>query len=61
MPIVKIPLQHKFGIVSLSRAERLLTQSRQATSNEQLQKTVSPPLEITQEFVTKVMNYKSSN
>ncbi len=28
MPIVKIPLEHKFGIVSLARTEELLTQNQ---------------------------------
>ena len=29
MPIVKVPVDHKFGIVSLSRAEQLLAQKQQ--------------------------------
>ncbi len=55
MPIVKIPLKHKFGIVSLSRAEGLLIKKRQADSRE-TQKSSPGPLEITLEFVSKVMH-----
>ena len=29
MPIVKVPVQHKFGIVSLSQAEHLLAEKKQ--------------------------------
>ncbi len=59
MPIVKVPMKHKFGIVSLSRAESLLVRKRQAdsrqTDNRGTHKSPQAP-EITIQFVSKVMS-----
>ncbi len=54
MPVVRVPVQHKFGIVSLSRAEQLLARSNYR--REQKDKARSPPShQLNQAFIIKVI------
>jgi hypothetical protein len=54
MPVVRVPVQHKFGIVSLSRAEQLLARSNYR--REHKDKARSPPShQLNQAFIIKVI------
>ena len=57
MPVVRIPVQHKFGIVSLSRAEQLLARSSHRKEQKDKARCVSPRSpshELNQAFIIKV-------
>lgn len=59
MPVVRIPVQHKFGIVSLSRAEQLLARSSHRKEQKEKARCVSPRSppshELNQAFIIKVI------
>lgn len=64
MPITKIPIVHKFGIISHSQRlelqERLLKQSYlQSVESQKVVQTSRNPLEVTEEFVYQYNNAKS--
>lgn len=64
MPITKIPIIHKFGIISHSQRlelqERLLKQSYlQSVESQKVLQTSRNPLEVTEEFVYQYNNAKS--
>ncbi|CAH1789866.1 unnamed protein product [Owenia fusiformis] len=63
MPIAKIPIVHKFGIISHSQRlelqERLLKQSYAQSATERKFSTTRNPLEVTEGFVHQFNNAKS--
>ncbi|CAG2209142.1 Transmembrane protein 232 [Mytilus edulis] len=64
MPITKIPIVHKFGIISHSQRlelqERLLKQSYlQSVESQKVLQTSRNPLEVTEEFVYQYNNAKT--
>lgn len=59
MPVVRVPVQHKFGIVSLSRAEQLLARSNHRREHKEQARSVSPTSppshQLNQAFIIKVI------